>query len=1204
MGITEFIRAERDYGSFSETLIAQLKTSARPRPIVVSGLCEGAATSFYTCLAVDVNVAGGTGTLFLVPGDTEAATLFRRLSNAGIRTLLYPTRDLLFHNAIASHESEHERLFVLAKIMSGEWDAVVATPDAALSFTMPPSALEERIITLSLGEEIPREELLRRLTDAGYVRAEEAGGVGLFSIRGGIIDIYPMTLDDAGSDNSDSSKDGNAGDMRLDPMPVRLEFFGDEIDRISIFDPETQRTINSVTKTTILPVRELCPRYEERKAIEKVARSLAEKAKDETVRAQLSSEAEYAANGLSIPSLDKYMKLVFGGGVCLLDYFEDMGRMAIITTDVNGVKKRLDGYMWQLGEDIKEMLADGLITPELAEYSFYEDKLDLFREKNAHVACSTFSPAGMSGRSLAGLYGFSSRRGIAYSGNMSLLAEDAASFLRGGYKIAVACGNETAAEVTASALRDAGVNAVAAPDVSYKDMKPGVVYTIPAAEAEGYELLLSRIVLLSFTSDTENRRTKSHTRASGAGRRAGTASQKILSYNDLTPGDYVVHEAYGIGRYLGIENLTTAGVSRDYIKIQYAGSDLLYLPTDQLGLVSKYIGANADGIVKLSKMGGADWVRAKSRAKAAAKDMAKELITLYAERKRKHGYAFPPDDEYQRGFELAFEYEDTEAQLLAIEEIKRDMESPWPMDRLLCGDVGYGKTEVALRAAFKAILAGKQVAFLVPTTILAYQHFTTAMARMRPYPITIEMLSRFRSPAQQEEILRKLRRGEIDMIIGTHRIISQDVKFRDLGLLIIDEEQRFGVAQKEKLKQLARGVDVLTLTATPIPRTLNMAMNGIRDMSILDEAPGNRYPVQTYVLEHDDAVILETIRRELRRDGQVFYLYNRIDGIHIVADRLRRSLPEARIAVAHGQMNRERLELIWQSLLDGEIDVLVSTTIIETGIDVPNANTLIIEDADRLGLAQLHQLRGRVGRSGRRAYAYFTFKRGKALSEEATNRLEAIREYTEFGAGFRIALRDMEIRGTGNLLGPQQHGHLNAVGYDMYIRLLEAAVLEEKGELALAQLPECTVDLREDAYLPQSYIFSSRHRMEMYKKIANIENEDDVRDMYDELTDRFGEPPAVAKSLLNIALIRGLGRATGIRAIEQRAEEISIKPHKLEIDVWAKLVDAVRCERNRQPRIVSADPPYITVRLTSGERPTAVVLSLLKKFIQIKDGAM
>ena len=761
---------------------------------------------------------------------------------------------------------------------------------------------------------------------------------------------------------------------------------------------------------------------------------------------------------------------------------------------------------------------------------------------------------------------------------------------------AVLCATEPEAAEMIHSLAEDGITAGLADHADWSFFRPAEqqhpVAVLTGDFSAGFDLLSPRFALMNFSTTQRSAariRRSRHTKKK-------KATEALMSYADLDVGDLVVHTIYGIGLYTGIETITVDGTTRDYITIQYAGTDKLFLPVDQLDMVSKYIGQGSDnGSVKLSKMGGADWIRTKAKAKAATKEMAAELIALYAKRKRTKGIAFDPDDDLCRQFADSFEYEETEGQLTAIADISRDMEAACPMDRLLCGDVGYGKTEVALRAAFKAVMSGYQVAVLVPTTILAYQHFQTFQSRLRGFPVTVDMLSRFRTPSQQSATLRKLRRGDIDIIIGTHRLISKDVTFSNIGLIIVDEEQRFGVEQKEKLKQIAPDVDVLTLTATPIPRTLNMAMGGIVDMSVLEEAPGMRSPVQTYVLEHDDGIILEALRREIRRGGQVFYLQGRIESVFDTAAKLARELPEARIATAHGRMDRDELEEIWADLVKGEIDILVSTTIIETGIDVPNANTLIIEHADRYGLSQLHQIRGRVGRSSRRAYAFFTYPKNKQLSEVAERRLAAIKEYTAFGAGFKIALRDLEIRGAGNLLGAQQHGHMEAVGYDMYVKLLNEAVLEEQGQTPPPKV-ECTVDIRTDAFLAKNYIPGAPQRMEMYKKIARIEEYADYEDILDELCDRFGEPPSAAVSLCKCALLRGLGVKGGMKKIEEKDGALRLVPEIVNPTALTSLSNSFP---GAQLRMILGAEPALVAKPKKGGRLIDFAVELLTKYIQL-----
>ena len=667
-------------------------------------------------------------------------------------------------------------------------------------------------------------------------------------------------------------------------------------------------------------------------------------------------------------------------------------------------------------------------------------------------------------------------------------------------------------------------------------------------------------------------------------KKSSSKGKAIFSLAELSIGDYVVHSVHGVGKFEGIQKREYENVVKDYITIRYARGDMLYVPVTQLDLVSKYIGPRDEAEVKLNRLGGTEWQKAKNRVRKAVKDIAEELIRLYAERMKAKGYAFGEDKEWQRDFECKFEYEDTEDQKRATAEIKRDMESTAPMDRLLCGDVGFGKTEVALRAAFKCVTESKQCLLLVPTTILAWQHYQTALRRFEGFPVNIELLSRFRTPSQQSKIITKLKSGEIDFIIGTHRLISKDVEFRDLGLVIIDEEQRFGVAQKEKFKKMCKNVDVLTLSATPIPRTLNMSMSGIRDMSTLEEAPQDRHPIQTYVLEYDENVINEAIRRELRRGGQVFYLYNSVEGIDLKAKKIAEDIPEAKVAYGHGKMTESQLSEVWRQMLEQEINVLVSTTIIETGVDIPNANTLIIENADRMGLSQLHQIRGRVGRSSRRAYAYLTFRQDKILSEISQKRLDAIKEFTEFGSGFKIAMRDLELRGAGNILGSQQHGHMADVGYDMYMKLLNRAVSEAKGEIPEEIDMECLLDVQIEAYIPDDYIGNLGRRLEIYRKIADIRNENDASDVIDELADRFGDVPKSVNGLVNVALLRSKAKKMGIYEIRQVTDHINIYVHQIKSQAAAEILGKL------QGRAVlhAGEKPYISVAVRKSDTVTGL----------------
>ena len=838
-------------------------------------------------------------------------------------------------------------------------------------------------------------------------------------------------------------------------------------------------------------------------------------------------------------------------------------------------------------------MKSGLLLPKYSEFSAETPVLLAFFESRTALLLNNF--VSQYPGKLSGMYSFAVRPTPSVSGDFSLLSEDIAAYLRSKYAGLLLCENEAEASSMKNLLTENGVAALYSETPDTK--APAQTVTVMSFPLHGFELPAERFVCISLTAGGTKTEKARRRHAAKNAKSSSKTKEKILSYADLSVGDYVVHEVHGIGIYKGLESIRGYdGVRRDHIKIQYSGTDVLYVPCEQIDSVSKYIGAAAEsGGLKLSRLGGAEWTKTKARVKSEVKSMAKELIALYAERLRRPGFAFSPDDEMQREFESVFEYEETDAQLVAAADIKRDMEKPVPMDRLLCGDVGFGKTEVALRAAFKAVLSSKQVAILVPTTILAMQHYATIAARMRGFPVKVSYVSRFKSTGEQDATLRALRRGDIDIIVGTHRLLSSDVEFHDLGLVIIDEEQRFGVAHKEKLKQISKNVDVLTLTATPIPRTLNMAMTSIRDMSVLDEAPGDRLPVQTYVLEHDDVVIFEAIRRELHRGGQVFYLYNRVETIREKTAKIARQFPEASVRFAHGQMEKGELADIWQALVDGEIDILVCTTIIETGVDVPNANTLIIENADRMGLAQLHQIRGRVGRSARRAYAYFTYPQGRVLTEVSAKRLQAIRDFTEFGSGFKIALRDLEIRGAGDVLGSRQHGHMESVGYDMYLKILNDAVLEEKG-IAPKEKIECVINIGRDSYIPETYIPSAAQRIDIYKKIAAIENAQDVDDIADELLDRYGDLPSSVETLLSISLVRAMACECGFIQIDQKQNDVVVYPKELDVLAWSEMGGIYPGRIVMRP----TDKPHVLCKGRRGEPVFAFLDGLLKNYIQIK----
>ncbi len=1182
--LTSCIREDHEYLQLLRTAERNFRT--KPLPILASGLCDGASDAFLVCLIEDTQkVRANSPALIICPEEKDCVRLVNVLERCGLRTAFYLSRDLTFYNITASHEYEHERLRVLSGILGGSFDAVITTPDAMLGYTVPPEKLKRSMLRLDSTMQVDPQKLSKLLHDSGYVRTETVDSPGQYALRGGIVDIYPPY-------GHFSDRDG---DRKSGAYALRIELFGDEIDRMGLFDPETQRMFTDICEADFPPARELLTTEESLLALKKALASQIKHATDDRARDELTREIRAVEDAIAVGSdvhfLDKYITLIYPERASLSDYFSHPSLVCMRGT--NAVFDRIKASEWHLQQTVTDLLESGTISSKYTDYAKASSAFELFCDANVTVHVDSIAHT-ISDKRLSGLFGFRTRHTVSYADNTPLFLEDLDGYVKSGYRCLILCENEVEAKNTADTLLNAGF--VVKPEPSTpSEMERGTVAVTASNVLSGFELFVPRFAVLSAGADARAGGLSLSAKAS-IRKKKKKNSKSILSYAELETGDYVVHESYGIGQYTGIESLTCEGITRDYIGIQYAGSDKLFVPVEKLDKVSKYIGAHSDdGLVKLSKMGGESWKKAKARASSAAKDIAKDLIRLYAERMRRPGHAFPADDSYQKAFEDAFVYDETESQLSAADEIKKDMMKAVPMDRLLCGDVGYGKTEVALRAAYKAVLGGKQVAILVPTTLLALQHYQTIVSRMRSFAVNVDMISRFRTTKQQSQAIRRLARGEIDIIVGTHRLLSKDIKFHDLGLVIIDEEQRFGVAQKEKLKQIADGVDVLSLSATPIPRTLNMAMGGIRDISILDDAPNDRLPVQTYVLEKDGLIVEEAIRRELRRGGQVFYLYNNVETINTVAAHLSAAIPEARITVAHGKMEKDELEAIWEHMLAGEIDILVCTTIIETGVDIPNANTLIVENAHRLGLSQLHQIRGRIGRSSRRAYAYFTYPAFKSIPEIAQKRLEAIREYAEFGAGFKIALRDMEIRGAGNLLGSQQHGHLDAIGYDLYIKLLNQAVLEEKGE-AIAEEVECTVSLQFDAFLPEKYVPYPAQRMALYKKIALIATEEDLSDVTDELVDRFGDLPLPTQNLLRIALIHTVASRCGITSIRQDSVGIHITPQKLDFDVWSELAS----EFPGRLRMIMAGEPHICLRLQKGDQPLQLIHKIFEKYTDIR----
>ena len=1172
MNISRIIRQDKEFAAFADCLKSDIR-SATPLPIAVNGLAGGASDAFITEAINEAKALSNCPIIVLTPDEGERYSLVRMLKQSGISAEEYKPRELVFHNISASHEVDRERLLVLSHIISGKVDAVVTTPAAALGYTMPRDALVSMSVSLEIGCEIAPELLSARLVAMGFATVDSVENQGQFSRRGGIVDFWGADMDE----------------------PCRVEFFGDEVDRLTYFDPITQRTTTPLDRIDLIPAREVIVSKEAKERIAgEINKLLKSSSISDEVRERLENELALVKSGTEMNFRDKYLGLIYENNSCLFDYFSESLRPVIIVVGTNGCRENAEKVIARINSDRDGMLSLGSVSAKAARYiadiSVYRDML--LGAVTVHV--NSFA-GGVGTEKLAGLFGFRSRRTVAYGGvgNSSMLLEDLGNLKKGLYRTLILSENAQGASSLVDTLATSDIYARNVADNDSFDVSSmqGGEIAVGVGSYDGFDLLGPKIAVLSMFVD-KGKAIMQNRRRQRILKRVGGAGKRLMSHADLSVGDYVVHANYGIGLFEGIETVTIEGVTKDYITIKYAGTDKLFVPCDRLEMIGKYIGDRAkDGTVKLSEMGGGSWNRTKSRAKAAVKDIAKNLIALYAERQRTPGFAFPKDSELEAEFDAEFEYEETESQLVAIREIKDDMMKSVPMNRLLCGDVGFGKTEVALRAAFKAILGGKQVALLVPTTILALQHYQTALSRMRGYGVSVEMLSRFKKPKERAEIIAKTAKGSVDLLIGTHALLSKKVAFRDLGLLIIDEEQRFGVVQKEKLREMAKNVDTLMLSATPIPRTLNMSMSGINDISVLDEAPGERRPVQTYVLEHDEELIADAIRREISRGGQTLYLYNKIEDIHLVAGKLGEAIPEARITYAHGQMEKEEIEDIWQMLVRGEIDVLVCTTIIETGVDLPNANTLVIENAERFGLSQLHQIRGRVGRSERQAYAYFTYRRGKHLNEIAEKRLEAIKEFAEFGAGFKIALRDLEIRGAGNLLGAEQHGYIESVGYDLYVKLLNEAVIEERGEKAKERF-ESQVIIALSAHIPEYYIKSSAARMEMYKKISFIETKDDMDDLYDEFTDRFGDVPKTVERLLNVALAKTLAEQARIKKIEHSGMKLTFVTERPDLTVWSELF-----ARNKSLSFVGLGSPLIVYRLRKDEDPTEVAARIMVEYV-------
>ena len=1030
---------------------------------------------------------------------------------------MYPARDLLFYYAdIKGKYLTGQRMNVLRVLLEKEEGhpvTIITTMEAFLDGLPESEEVRSRRIMLENGQVLDFSALQEELSAMGYERESQVEGPGQFAVRGGILDVFPLT----------------------EELPVRVELWGDEVDSIRSFDAETQRSVENLDSAVIYPASE-----------------------------NLDSGRE---------------------SVSFLDYFP-MDKTLLFLDEPARLQEE--------AEAVEEEYFHSRESREEAGVSEAED-LKIFETRDVIIQMNRFCSIGFTTlETKCGLfkvrqtYSIQAKSVNPYNNSFELLTRDLKRLKRSGYRVVLLSGSRTRAKRLAEDLRDYDLRSFYSEEMD-RTVEPGEIMVSYGYVAEGYEYPMLKFTVISETDIFGKKKKKK--------RRKAYEGQKIQDFAELKPGDYVVHENHGLGIYRGIEKMEVDKVTKDYMKISYADNGVLYIPVGQMNLIQKYAGADAKK-PKLNKLGTAQWGRTKSQVKKAVQAVAQDLVDLYAVRQQSDGFVYGPDTVWQKEFEEMFPFEETEDQIQAIEDTKRDMESTKIMDRLICGDVGYGKTEIAIRAAFKAVQEGKQVVYLVPTTILAQQHYNTFVQRLKDFPVRIDLLCRFRSSYQQKKTVEDLKKGLVDIVIGTHRVLSKDVGFKDLGLLIIDEEQRFGVTHKEKIKKLRENIDVLTLTATPIPRTLHMSLIGIRDMSVLEEAPMDRMPIQTYVMEYNDEMVREAIERELSRGGQVYYVYNRVSDIADVAGRIQKLVPDANVSFAHGQMNERQLEDIMYDFINGDIDVLVSTTIIETGLDIPNANTMIIQDADRFGLSQLYQLRGRVGRSNRMAYAFLLYRRDKLLKEVAEKRLAAIREFTDLGSGIKIAMRDLEIRGAGNLLGEAQSGHMEAVGYDLYCKMLNEAVLQLKGG-GEEEIYTTTIDINIDAYIPDSYIKNEYQKLDVYKRIAAIETEEEMDDMTEELIDRFGDIPRKVQQLLHIAALKGLAHSAYVTAVEQKGESYRfVMYEKAKID--PQRIPPLLQKYGNTLVFKTEEPPCFVYqkRGRSGKESGEDILQLLRKILE------
>ena len=1149
-------------------------------PVQISGVTDSQKVHVMHELSKD-----NPWRLVVTYDDTRAKEIFDDFSYFEPNIWLYPARDLLFYSSdIHGNLLTRQRMQVFKHLLEDEGGVVVTTVDGLMDHLLPLSMIKESCLNIMVGQTLDMEEIKHLLTGMGYERMGQVDGMGQFSVRGGILDVFPLT----------------------EEVPVRIELWGDEVDSIRSFDAESQRSIQQMDEVTIYPAAELiltkkdieegilCLEADEKKQ-EKAFRDQKKPEEAQRIRRAVGELVESLKEGFDVQTLDAYIRYFCRDTVSFLDYMKEVGDrvtlvsygaagtkisgkkttkaaekkqasgLALILDEPQRMKEKAETVETEFRESMSHRLEQGYILPGQADLLF-SSKTVLAECHTSHSIFMTGLDQRLPGMTVHAKYSLTGKNLNSYQNGCEILIKDLTKWKKDGYRVVLLSASRTRASRLAGDLREYDLRAFC-PEDAGRPVAPGEIMVTYGKLHKGFEYPLIKFVVITegdmFGVEKRKKKRKKY----------NYEGKKISSFSELSVGDYVVHESHGLGIYKGIEKIEQDHVIKDYIKVEYGDGGNLYLPATRLEGIQKYAGADAK-VPKLNKLGGTEWTKTKTKVRTAVREIAKELVELYAARQDAEGFQYGPDTVWQKEFEEMFPYDETDDQLTAIDDTKRDMESKKIMDRLICGDVGYGKTEIALRAAFKAVQEEKQVVYLVPTTILAQQIYNTFVQRMKDFPVRVDMMSRFRTPGEMKKTVEGLKKGYVDIIVGTHRVLSKDVQFKNLGLLIVDEEQRFGVTHKEKIKQMKQNVDVLTLTATPIPRTLHMSLIGIRDMSVLEEPPVDRVPIQTYVMEYNDEMIRGAIHREFGRGGQVYYVYNRVNNINEVANHVASLVPDANVAFAHGQMNEHQLEKIMLDFINGDIDVLVSTTIIETGLDIPNANTMIIQDADRLGLSQLYQIRGRIGRSNRTSYAFLMYKRDKMLKEDAEKRLQAIREFTELGSGIKIAMRDLEIRGAGNILGAEQHGHMEAVGYDLYCKMLNEAVIALKGGQEEEETFETVVDCDIDAFIPDGYIKNEYLKLDVYKRISAIETDDEYMDMQDELIDRFGDIPKSVDNLLRVAELKAMAHRAYVTEVDINTQEIRIELYpKAKLDVTG--IPALIAEYKTALRFAQGEKPVL-----------------------------